>query len=96
MNITISQAIRERRLLVLRYGGYSRTVEPHAYGRDKEGDEVLRCFQVTGGSISGERIGWKLLKVREIFALNLLEKVYSMRPEYKRGDKAMVYVFEQV
>ena len=96
MNATISQAIRERRLLELRYGGYSRTVEPHAYGRNKEGEEVLRCFQTAGGSISGERIGWKLLKVREAFALNLLEKVYSIRSEYKRGDKAMVYVFEQL
>ena len=96
MNTAIIQAIRERKLLDLRYGGYSRTVEPHAYGRDKDGDEVVRCFQVSGGSESGERVGWKLLKAREVFSLTQLETEFTARPEYKRGDKAIVYVFEQL
>jgi hypothetical protein len=57
MNSTIIESINQKQCLELRYHGYSRAVEPYAYGRDKEGDEILRCFQTAGGSISGERVG---------------------------------------
>lgn len=96
MNPIVIQAIRERKILELRYHGYSRIVEPHAYGRDKNGDEILRCYQTSGGSESGERIGWKLLKLRDVFSLHLSKDIFSIKPEYKRNDKAMIYIFEQI
>lgn len=96
MNTVIVEAIRKQIVLELRYSGYSRIVEPHAYGRDKSGDEILRCYQTSGGSNSGEKVGWKLLKVREVFSLNLLNQKFEARKEYKRGDKAMEYMFEQL
>lgn len=96
MNTSIVQAIQEQRKLELRYSGYSRTVEPHAYGRDKGGEEILRCYQVSGGSVSGEKIGWKILKVHEVFSLNLLKEKFDARKGYKRGDKAMEYIFAQI
>jgi hypothetical protein len=96
MNSTVSQAIQMRQVLELRYHDYSRIVEPHAYGRDKYGDEILRCYQTSGGSESGEWAGWKLLKVREVFSLDLTNDNFLARPEYKRNDKAMVYIFKQI
>jgi hypothetical protein len=96
MNTSVVQAIQQRKVLEFRYHGYSRIVEPHAYGRDKDGDEILRCYQTSGGSKSGERAGWKLLKVREVFSLHLTNNTFVARPEYKRNDKAMSYVFEQL
>lgn len=96
MNSTITTAIAEKRVLELRYHGYSRIVEPYAYGRDKGGDEILRCYQTSGGSESGERVGWKLLKVREVFSLHLTKDAFVARPEYRRNDKAMAYVFSQI
>lgn len=96
MNSTIAQSIAENRVLELRYHGYSRIVEPHAYGRDKDGDEILRCFQIAGGSESGERVGWKLLKVREVFSLDLKRDTFVTRYEYRRNDKAMTYIFCQL
>lgn len=96
MNPSVTQAIQQRKVLELRYHGYSRMVEPHAYGRDKDGDEILRCYQISGGSESGERAGWKLLKVREVFSLHLTNNTFVARPEYKRNDKAMANVFEQL
>ncbi len=96
MNSIVIQAIRQREVLELRYHGYSRFVEPHAYGRDKDGDEIMRCYQTSGGSESGERVGWKLLKVREVYSLHVSNSNFSVRPEYKRNDKAMVYIFEQI
>lgn len=95
MNSLITTAIETKTLLELRYNGYSRIVEPYAYGRDKSGDEVLRCFQVRGGSVSGEKEGWKLLKVREIFSLHGTKETFNPRPEYRRGDKAMPHIFSQ-
>lgn len=96
MNPSVVQAIKQRKVLELRYHGYSRIVEPHAYGRDKDGDEILRCYQTSGGSESGERAGWKLLKVREVFSLHLTNNRFTALPEYKRNDKAMAYLFEQL
>jgi hypothetical protein len=96
MNSAIAQAIEQHRIVDLRYHGYSRSVEPHAYGRDKKGDEVLRCFQVSGGSDSGERSGWKLLKVGEAFTVELTNEKFTPRAEYKRNDKAMEFFFCQL
>jgi hypothetical protein len=96
MNTTIVDAIRNMNVLELRYHGYSRMVEPHAYGRDKDGDEILRCFQISGGSESGARVGWKLLKVREVLSLHLTHATFATRPEYRRNDKAMTYIFSQL
>lgn len=50
MNSKICKAIEEHKILELRYHGYFRIVEPHAYGRAHGGDEILRCFQISGGS----------------------------------------------
>lgn len=96
MNSTIAQSIFENRVLELRYHGYFRIVEPHAYGRDKDGDEIVRCFQTSGGSESGEKAGWKLLKVREVFSLHLTKDRFVTRYEYRRNDKAMSYIFSQL
>ncbi|MGE0876147.1 MAG: hypothetical protein AB7O31_15910 [Burkholderiales bacterium] len=96
MKAEIVNAIDEQRTLELLYHGYVRVVEPHAYGRDKTGDEVLRCFQVAGGSESGERTGWKLLKLADAYAIHELKNNFQPRPEYRRGDKAMEYIFRQL
>lgn len=96
MKAEITEAIAKHHLLDLRYHGYSRTVEPHAYGRDKSGEEVLRCYQINGGSESGERFGWKLLKVADVFAIQPLKQSFRQRSEYKRNDKAMNYIFGQL
>jgi hypothetical protein len=96
MNQMICGAIREKRIVELRYHSYSRFVEPYAYGRGRDGEGLLRCYQLSGGSESGERIGWKLLKTAEIFALQLTDSHFISRPEYRRGDKAMEFIFCQL
>jgi hypothetical protein len=96
MNPTICAAINGRQLLELRYHGFSRMIEPYAYGRDKNGDALLRCFQISGGSESGQTTGWKILKVAEIFAIHEQKNTFSQRPEYRRGDRAMAFIFCQL
>jgi hypothetical protein len=96
MNTDICAAINGRQLLELRYHGYARTVEPYAYGRDKHGDALLRCYQISGGSESGQPTGWKILKVAEVFAINEQMATFTPRSEYRRGDKAIALMFCQL
>lgn len=96
MNQDICRAIEKHNFLELRYSGYSRIVEPHAYGRNKNGEEVLRCYQVSGGSESGEKEGWKLLKVVEVYSLSVDTHIFATRGNYRQNDSAMEIIFCQI
>ena len=96
MKSELCVAIDSSHIIELRYSGYSRIVEPHAYGKDKSGDEILRCYQISGGSESGECEGWKLLKVREMSSMHLISRKFQIRQNYKKEDKAMDNIFCQV
>jgi hypothetical protein len=96
MNPTIDQAVKEKRVLELRYHGYSRIVEPHIYGKDKNGEEVVRCYQLAGGSESGERAGWKLLKMKDVVLVHLAETHFLPRPEYQAEDTVVRQVFSRL
>jgi hypothetical protein len=97
MNQIIVSAIEKSQLLLLQYNGFSRTVEPHAYGIDKKGVEKLRCFQVAGGSVSHDPVAWKILTVAEIDAIILSEACFAgARPGYKRGDTAMQRIYAEL
>ena len=95
MQDVICQAIREKRLLELRYGGQSRRVAPHVYGIDAAREEMLNCYQVWGGS-EGEPAGWLSLRLAEISQLKLTTKRFEPRPEHQRSDGAIARVFCQV
>jgi predicted DNA-binding transcriptional regulator YafY len=91
VNSTILQAINERRLISLDYDPGMRTIEPCAYGISSEGHFLLRAFQTSGASASGEHINWKLFRTDRIRSIRILEdRFVSPRPGYRRGDKAMV------
>ena len=87
---TACQALRTRKVLELSYDGYSRSVEVHAVGWSKEGHAVMRAWQVRGGSASGERSGWKLMRLEEASGARLVHEPAAVpRKGYKRGDPAM-------
>ena len=86
------KAILGKNLVRLNYPLGDRLVEPHAYGTNTQGNELLRAFQVSGASDSGEHIGWKLFRVDRISSLTVLPQVFNdARPDYKRGDQAMTH-----
>lgn len=96
-NPLLAQAIAERKLLELQYDGFVRLVGPHAYGVDANGVEKLRCWQVSGGSDSGERSGWKLFMVGRMRSTTMCEGQFSsVRPGYKRQDPTMLRIYAQL
>ena len=90
-------AIRQRWVVHLRYDWGHRVVEPHVYGRTREGHELLRAFQVGGHSESGRPFGWKLFRVDEIENVHLPGKRFKgPRRGYKRVDPAISRIFAQL
>lgn len=84
-------------LLSFTYDGHRRLVEPHTYGMDNKGHRSLRAYQISGGSESGEYVGWKLFHTDEIRALAIeAQKFVGPRPKYKRGDTAFSTIYCQL
>lgn len=48
--------------LRLQYDGFQRIVEIHAVGISTANNPCMRVWQVRGGSVSGEPVGWKMVK----------------------------------
>ena len=93
----LAEAISKRQLIELQYDGFKRLVQPHAYGVGKDGVEKLLCWQVSGGSTSGERHGWKLLNVSDIHATTMSEAQFpSPQAGYKRGVPPMSRTYAQL
>lgn len=95
---TIIDAVQHRRILSFNYDGLSRVVEPHAVGRSTAGNDVLRCYQTSGQSHHPPVPDWRLMDVRKIQNLSVLqdEKFISPRPGYKTGDKGMTVIYAQL
>lgn len=90
---TIISAIRNRHVLTFAYGGIQRTVEPHAVGVSKAGNDVLRCYQTHGENIpQGQE--WDLCELSKISKLTDTGTSFaSARPDYKKGDKGMLRIY---
>jgi hypothetical protein len=94
---TACKALREGKVLELRYDGFHRSVEVHACGYTKQGHAILRGWQVSGGSASGEREGWKLLRLDEASAAQLSDEAsQAPRRGFKLGDPAMARIVCEV
>lgn len=86
-------ALRAGKRLQLSYDGFMRVVEVHAVGTSKDGNAIMRVWQVRGGSQSGEPQGWKLLRLDEARGGQILdEKSQAPRPGYRHGDGTMASI----
>lgn len=83
--------------LELRYDGFTRVVEVHAVGVSTAGNPCMRVFQVRGGSISGEPVGWKLMTFDKAFSMHLTQEIsQAPRQGYARNDRGMSRIFWQI
>jgi hypothetical protein len=89
----ICDAIRLKRVVRFLYHGGVREVEPHVYGRNAGGSELLRAYQLRGQSHSGETVGWKMFHVEDISYLAVtFEPFTAPRAGYASVDKVITFV----
>lgn len=91
------QALQQGKILELQYDGYSRCVEVHAVGISTAGHYVMACWQTSGGSSSGERVGWKLMRLDEVRGGGMSNQASAApRDGYRRGDKRMQRIISEL
>lgn len=94
---TIIEAIKQRRVLNVFYDGHNRSVEPHIYGINSAGHEAVSCYQVGGGSASGNPEGWKMLLTSKLDRADLTNEIFTPRTSPSPwADKPMRHVYEHV
>lgn len=97
MRQIIFDAIRKKLCVKLIYHTFDRVVEPHTFGNNTAYHDSVRVWQVCGGSVSNEPIGWKMLLLSEMLDVQLLDEVaLSPRPGYRQGDRGMRVIYCQV
>lgn len=93
---TIVNAIRNRQVLTFTYSGLVRVVEPHAVGVSTSGNDVLRCYQTAGGHVTPGH-EWDFCILSKIRGLQPTgQKFAGNRPGYKRNDRGMRVIYEQL
>jgi hypothetical protein len=90
----ILSAIKNKEVLRFKYNGRERIVEPQTYGISIAGREVLRAYQIGGGSRSGQLRLAKLFELQKISNLRKAGTVFEKAlPAHNPRDSAMVEVF---
>jgi hypothetical protein len=89
----ICSAIRQLRKIEFYYHGGYRTVEPFCLGIVMKGDadnESLLCYQTSGFSDLGDKVGWKLYRASEMEDIEVLRGKFSVsRPGFDPDDLEM-------
>jgi len=87
-------AIRRRSLVMFEYGDLIRVVEPHRFGVNSAGHEMLSGWLRAGYSRSDPAGGWRNYLLHEVSALQVLDAPFACaRPGYTAHDPRMPRVF---
>ena len=94
---TACEALQKGVRLHVQYDGFFRIVEVHAVGVSTANHDIMRVWQVSGGSVHNEPVGWKILRLDEATGGTFTnDPSAAPRPGYKRGDKAMRHIYCQI
>jgi predicted DNA-binding transcriptional regulator YafY len=81
-------AVREHRVVELRYGGReARVVHPHAVYRSAAGGLFVDALQVSGATRSGSLPGWREFALMRIVDVRVLDARFDPDPEFNRGSE---------
>lgn len=91
------EALRQGKRLELRYDGFTRVVEVHTVGTSTKGNQCMSVWQVRGGSVSNEPVGWKTMRVDEALEACVIdENSQAPRSGYQRNAKTFRYITCQI
>ena len=83
-------AIRRRSLVMFEYGDLIRVVEPHRFGINSAGHEMLSGWLRAGYSRSDPAGGWRNYLISDVSALQVLDAPFAgTRPGYTAHDPRM-------
>jgi hypothetical protein len=87
-------AIRRRSLVMFEYGDLIRVVEPHRFGINSAGHEMLSGWLRAGYSRSDPAGGWRNYLLPDISAVQVLDAPFAgTRPGYAAHDPRMREVY---
>jgi hypothetical protein len=87
-------AIRRRSLVMFEYGDLIRVVEPHRFGVNSAGHEMLSGWLRAGYSRSDPAGGWRNYLLHDVSALQVLDAPFAgTRPGYVAHDPRMRQVY---
>lgn len=90
----ICDAIRSKKLLQFSYRNHTRVVEPHLFGRDSAGHDVLSAYLVRGYSESRKQPNWRFYLLSDLTLLTMLDETFSEpRKGYNPKDPRMLKVY---
>ena len=93
----LCSAITRRSLVMFEYGDLIRVVEPHRFGVNGAGHEMLSGWLRAGYSRSDPAGGWRNYLVSEIRALQVLAAPFAdTRPGYAAHDHRMPQVYAEL
>lgn len=94
MNPTVCDAIRTRRLLMFAYADLIRVVEPHLYGVNSAGHEMLTAWLRPGHSRTDPQGGWRNYRLDDLTRLQALPETFDApRPGFNPNDARMREVY---
>ena len=87
-------AIERRSLVMFEYGDLIRVVEPHRFGVNSAGHEMMSGWLRAGYSRSDPAGGWRNYLLTDVTALQVLDAPFAgPRPGYAAHDPRMRDVF---
>lgn len=93
----LCQAIARRSLIMFQYADLIRVVEPHRFGINSAGNEMLSGWLLAGYSRSDPQGGWRNYLMTDIHDFQLLDAPFaSARPGYAAEDTRMREVYCQL
>lgn len=95
MKNEIINAINNMQTIKFDYDEMERIVEPHTFGCNFKGNDVLRAFQFAGESSKGLNF-FKLYSISKIKNLEVYGEFSEPRDGYTKGDSAMETIYAEL
>jgi hypothetical protein len=97
LHAQLCSAITKRSLVMFEYGDLIRVVEPHRFGINSAGHEMLSGWLRAGYSRSDLAGGWRNYLVPDIHALQVLDAPFAgTRPGYAAHDHRMRRIYAEL